>query len=487
MITWMQRHKRWLVITIWISTIAFVGAGFVGWGSYSYGSKSGVVATIGDREIKFEELNQEYSSLYNQYSQLFGSSFNQEIAKQLRLEDIALSQLLQKRLIMAYGEDLGLKSTEEEVVKEILKYEDFKIDGKFSKEQYIKVLTQNRITPAQFELSLRDAALFQKIQALFTMNVSENSLKNIGKLLFVEDDIEYKILSLNDISVKIDEEKAKEFFEKNRMKYNSQRAYELDIKKLNVKNGTSSEDDIKKYYDRFKSDYKFEDGKLKTFEEARAEVIENLDESNSKKEALTLYMKLKKGEINFDSSKTFSENKLPFLAENIDNVTSLKDGEIGKPFLDNGSFYIVKMIKNIAPKPLSFEEAKTTIYKDALNEERYKLLKEKANSDLSTFKGKVYKNINRESIKAFKDLNENEAQELLSALFITTTKESFVELEDKIVLYRVLDSKFKELSNEDLDLVKPEIESLIENEILVNLLKKLELKYEIKTYMQNKE
>ena len=33
MITWMQRHKRWLVITIWISTIAFVGAGFVGWGS----------------------------------------------------------------------------------------------------------------------------------------------------------------------------------------------------------------------------------------------------------------------------------------------------------------------------------------------------------------------------------------------------------------------------------------------------------------------
>ncbi len=32
MITWMQRHKKWLVITIWISTIAFVGAGFVGWG-----------------------------------------------------------------------------------------------------------------------------------------------------------------------------------------------------------------------------------------------------------------------------------------------------------------------------------------------------------------------------------------------------------------------------------------------------------------------
>ena len=41
MITWMQRHKKWLIITIWISTIAFIGAGFVGWGSYNYGSSAG--------------------------------------------------------------------------------------------------------------------------------------------------------------------------------------------------------------------------------------------------------------------------------------------------------------------------------------------------------------------------------------------------------------------------------------------------------------
>ena len=39
MITWMQRHKKWLVFTIWTCTIAFVGAGFVGWGAYNYGSK----------------------------------------------------------------------------------------------------------------------------------------------------------------------------------------------------------------------------------------------------------------------------------------------------------------------------------------------------------------------------------------------------------------------------------------------------------------
>ena len=136
MITWMQRHKKWLVITIWISTIAFVGAGFVGWGSYDYGSKGGVVATVGDKEISVEEYQQEYSNLYNQYSQIFGASFNKELAEQLRLKDVAFSQLLQKNLLMSYGNSLGLMVTDEEIAKELINYEEFKVDGKFNKNQF---------------------------------------------------------------------------------------------------------------------------------------------------------------------------------------------------------------------------------------------------------------------------------------------------------------------------------------------------------------
>ena len=45
MITWMQRHKKWLITTVWVSTIAFVGAGFVGWGSYDFGKSGGTIAT----------------------------------------------------------------------------------------------------------------------------------------------------------------------------------------------------------------------------------------------------------------------------------------------------------------------------------------------------------------------------------------------------------------------------------------------------------
>ena len=80
MITWMQRHRKYLVITIWISTFAFIGAGFVGWGQYKYGEKSGAVAKVGDISITNRELQQAYSQLFDRYSRMFQGQFDQEQA-----------------------------------------------------------------------------------------------------------------------------------------------------------------------------------------------------------------------------------------------------------------------------------------------------------------------------------------------------------------------------------------------------------------------
>lgn len=152
MISWMQRHKKWLVITIWISTIAFVGAGFVGWGSYDYGKQGGVVAVVGDREVSVEEYQEEYSRLYDQYARTFGSMFNQEMADKLNLKDIAYNQTIQKNLILSYADSLGLDVTNEDIAKELVKYNAFVKDGKFDKDTYIKVLAQNRTTQQNLKI-----------------------------------------------------------------------------------------------------------------------------------------------------------------------------------------------------------------------------------------------------------------------------------------------------------------------------------------------
>ena len=196
MITWMQRHKRWLVITIWISTIAFVGAGFVGWGSYDYGKDGGTVAVVADREVSVEEYQQEYSNLYDQYARLFGETFNKDMADRLNLKDVAYKQVIQKNLILAYANSLGLDVTNEDIAKELLKYNSFIVDGKFDKATYVKILAQNRTTPVEFEESLKRSILLQKVQLLFNIKPNSIEVENLNKLLFAEDNINYKILDM---------------------------------------------------------------------------------------------------------------------------------------------------------------------------------------------------------------------------------------------------------------------------------------------------
>ena len=65
MIGFMQKHKKYLMVIIWISTIAFIGAGFVGWGSYSFSSTSNAVAGVGDINVSIDTMQRAFSCFHN--------------------------------------------------------------------------------------------------------------------------------------------------------------------------------------------------------------------------------------------------------------------------------------------------------------------------------------------------------------------------------------------------------------------------------------
>jgi len=484
MIIWMQKHKKWLVITIWISTIAFVGAGFVGWGSYKYGSKSGIVAVVGDKEITIDEYNQEYSKIYSQYEQYFGSSFNKELAQQLKLDEVALSQLLQKNLIMAYGSSLGFIVTQEDIAKELLRYEVFKTGGKFDKDKYKRLLEQNRMSIKDFEEGLKNSILLNKIQELFDVEPTTTEIENISKLLFIEDDITYKILNSDDMKVSINEDEIKKFYEENKSSYKSEVSYDLEIKELSLKSANSSDEEIQTHYEKFKTDYRFDDGKLKSFEEAKKEVIQDLDKNFTRREALILHSKLKKGEASFDKKITLQESKLFFNAENIEKIKEAKNSEIIKPFFENNKFYIVKVAKINPLLILTYEDAKERVILDLTKDLKSKKLDEVAQNELKNFKGIDVPGINRASTSKIKGLNERESIEFLNQLFASSQKQSVIKIGSKAVIYRVNSSKMANYDKAKRSLVKDEIQQAQQNDLLSNIIKNLENTFPIKTYIQ---
>ena len=487
MITWMQRHKKWLVITIWISTIAFVGAGFVGWGSYDYGKQGAVVAVVGDREVSIEEYQQEYSKIYEQYAKMFGPMFSKELAEQLKLKDTAYRQVLQKNLILSYADSLGLDVTNEDIAKELVKYNVFLKDGKFDKETYVKVLSQNRTTPKIFEDSLKRGLLLEKVQLLFTLNPNGVEVENLNKLLFIEDDISIKILNSDDIKVDVKNDELKKYWEENKNSYMSEVSYDLEIKELPLISSNSKDEDIKAHYEKFKTDYKHEDGKIKSLEEAKNQVIKDLDEKFTKTEALKVYLKVKKDEDKFENKVTYTQSKLPYNEENNSKILETKEGEIAKPFFQDGKYIIAKLTKKNISQTLSFEDAQVSVKADFEKVLKDKKINEIANAELKGFKGSDISGVTRESVNKIVGLEQQEAAKFLNQLFSSTTKEGIVNLENKLVLFRINNSKMSEYNKSKDEVVKSTIIQLQEEEIMTNLLKKLENSFKIQSSIQEKE
>jgi len=175
MITWMQRHKKWLIITIWISTIAFVGAGFVGWGQYSYGDKAGAIAKVGEHEITMGELQKSYSNLYAQYNKVFQGDFDEEKAKSFGLKKQALEQLVDQALVLNLAKSYNLSISNQELINELKTQTFFFKNGLFDKETYKQVLSANRMSLKEYESALKKDLLIKKVLTLSGFSLYKSS------------------------------------------------------------------------------------------------------------------------------------------------------------------------------------------------------------------------------------------------------------------------------------------------------------------------
>lgn len=483
----MQRHKKWLVITIWISTIAFVGAGFVGWGSYDYGKKQGTVAVVGDRQVSLDEYQREYSYLYEQYSKMFGEQFNQEIAKQLNLSDMAYNLVIQKNLILSYADELRLDVTNEDIAKEVVKMKAFQKDGKFDKDTYVQVLTQNRTNPTDFENSLKRDLLLQKIESVFKIAPSKEETELISNLLFIEDNINITVLDSKSLKIDVSADALKTYWETNKNNYMSANSYEIETQTVNLINKDVSQEEIAEYYSKFKTEFKKQNGMVKTIEEAQEEIKKAILLQETKKEALKLYIDLKKDKATFASKEVVFENQFQYGLEEVKSIVNAKEAEVLKPFLHNDSYVIVKVNKKFDAKPLEFKDAYSMVQNDYLITERQIQIAQKAKEMLQNFKGDNVGYVNRTSINRLPGLNPNEAGEFLSKLFTSNEPKGMIEVADKIVLYKINNVRFAEINDAQKEAVLATLTNLQNNELMTNLINNLENRYEIQSSLENKK
>lgn len=170
MITWMQRHRKYLVITIWVSVIAFVGAGFVGWGAYDFNTdRSSSVAKVGERKITVSEFQMAYGNYFSYYNMLFNGQLTQERAEQMGLDKIVLENLINEALLLNYAKDLGFVVLDSDIKEMLVNDENFHTNGAFDKDLYYRLLQNARVTPKAYEESLKKQVLLNKLNAILEL------------------------------------------------------------------------------------------------------------------------------------------------------------------------------------------------------------------------------------------------------------------------------------------------------------------------------
>jgi len=447
MITWMQRHRKYLVITIWISTFAFIGAGFVGWGQYRYGDQSGAVAKVGDVSISGKELQQAYSQLFNQYARMFQGQFDEEQAKQFGLDKQALRRLVNEALLINLANSYNLEATDAEVADVLQKQQAFAENGVFSKTLYQQVLKQNRLTPTEYEAGLRKSILIEKLFALFPVSADTIEQDAFETALGIADKIEYKVLTGEHIRIDTSDAALKAYWEGHKNDYLTERAYKIAFIEQPAVVSGATEEELKTYYDAHSYDFVGPDGKLLDYANAKSAVLAALDDKATNKAALKTFIAFKKEKLEDGvtvAERTVTASDTPFSAETMQAIAA---ADRTKPYLkpkkEGTRYVIIKVEETVEPVAKTFEAAKAAVLADYSRQMRSQKLLETANAEADTFKGITTDGyVKRTATEGFQGLGAEETQTLLTAVFQSKKAQGSAGLQsDKIVLFRILDQK----------------------------------------------
>ncbi|WP_163556039.1 peptidylprolyl isomerase [Helicobacter suis] len=441
MISWMQKHKKYLVVTIWVSTIAFVAAGMIGWGQYSFSMANGNVAKVGRVLISEEELDREHRRLLDIYSQSIPNfkDLSEKEVKALGLEHSALTLLINQALLKNLALDLGLGVSGAEVIAEIQKSTAFQNEGHFDEALYKKILQENHYRPSAFEEGIKNALLLQKISALFPQAVTPLEKDAFLWPLRLQDQVRIEVLEPKEVA--LTQQALKNYYNQHKNDYKKPPSYTLaalHITDTDIE--PAKEADLQAYYEKNKQVYTLQ-GKVQDFMHVKTKVKHDYLQEKARDLALQKYLAFKNNTL---KPATEVITKLPYPAEIATKIETMRPGEVLKPQKYKDGWLVVKLMGKQADQLESFEEAKEEVRIAVVQQEQRKWLEQEASKQLSYFKGDDIGSLSLDFKGNIHDLGEQSSKELVGYIFKHPYKEGFVILKGpKAVLYRVYSQDFK--------------------------------------------
>jgi peptidyl-prolyl cis-trans isomerase D len=143
------------------------------------GLSSSTAVEIDGYVVTPADYEQHYAQLLRTYQSRVGGTFTRELAEQLGLRNVAMNQLIDRRLVIQEAGRRGLRVTPDELNRVVWSIPAFQTNQRFDIELYRRTVRQAYGSEPRFEEQLTDDLLYQKMLALLRegTQVSEEEIR----------------------------------------------------------------------------------------------------------------------------------------------------------------------------------------------------------------------------------------------------------------------------------------------------------------------
>ncbi len=381
-----ERATGWIAWAI----VILITIPFALWGVNSYfsGGTNVNVAEFDGEEIDYQTYQR---ALYNERErvrQQYGQNISADFLSGNILGRQVVNRLANEILLYRYASDQGFRISDEQLVEAILSSPGFQTeDGKFSRDQYERVLQFSGYSPSQFEEIQRNSAAVQQIQTGFIESVlpMDDAVDDILNVLKQKRIGEYSVIEPSRFlsESEVSEEEIQASYDRDKDQYKEEGRVKVQYIELLLsdfaQNLTPDEETLRDQYNADTERY------LQAEQRSVSHILlktEGDEDAESNELASQLIERLRAGEdfgalaaeYSTDVGSAENEGSIGWIGRGATvpefeaAAFSLKTGETSKPVKTNFGIHIIRVNEIESEKVKDFEEVRDELVEQVKRE-----------------------------------------------------------------------------------------------------------------------
>ena len=407
----MRENLKVLSVSLWIVIAAFIATTFLVWGKGSItGGDVSAAVTVNGEEVPLAQYQQLYRSYVEFYQQAFKDRFTEELARQMKLKERVVNDLVQERLLLQWARKERIGVGDQELRGQIEAMPSFQEGGRFSRDRYLRLLAARRLDPVTFEAAKRTDLLRQKVETLIRdgVKLSEAELRETWTLRHERLRVQYLVVETGSLlpTIQATEEELQKYHGEDQAQFRrlEQRRVQYVVLSVKTVQGqvTVTDQDVEAYYREQPREFE-QPRRVRAAHilvrvpptggsEAEARARGKLEAAQERIKGGADFTQLAK-EISEDSASAAQGGDLGFVAEGelvptFERVAfGLKKGEVSQPVRTEFGYHLIKLLDVQAPVKKSLKEVSGTIRAKLLSERADRLAQSRGEALQKTLAG----------------------------------------------------------------------------------------------------